>query len=716
MLRLLPFLLIASLLPRTSAAQATFTTISGGNWNDAGIWLLQSGSSSVGYPVAGDTVTISGGYIVTATGNSQCGQLAINSGSRLELGASAAVVTVSNGVALSAGSALLISQGAMNITGTFSVTGASSVVMSQGALTVIGLVVISAPAAPGKTLVDINGGIFTSAGGLSITGINATRQAELRINSSAVNVVGSLITATANALINFTGSGTLTLAGLINISDPSGFIAGTGRVIYVGIPGTEQVIAPLNYYRLTIAGTGNGIKKIQGPVHVSDTLTLINDTLLVDGGQLNIADNATLVRTAGKMMSPPAYAGRINILYNNFIHDTTGYELPVNTTTLQDLSIDNNNGVHLAAPCTVNGVLKLLNGSLNTEGYLLTLSQATGGSSANDPAIERTNGYVRGRLARRIDATTGLRVFPFGTSSGAYREWSIQYTTAPSSPGLLTVEHTDSAAPAQSGLPLMDSGVTISSIYPVYWQATANEGLSGGMYSLQLTGEEIAGITSPFLLRIAKRSGEGDPWTIQGAAGANSGTADVPVVTRTGMSDFSQFALGQGESAILAVHFLSFKGQFINNKTALRWSTANETNSRDFTVLHSTDGIHFSPLAIVPAAGVPVTVAHYTFDHTAVLPGLHYYRIRQNDIDDHATYSSTVIVKVESGLTPLVLPTLAVDYIYIANAGSRPARLYNPGGNYLRSLWAGRNYIGDLAPGLYYVEKGGLTGRFLKLK
>lgn len=716
MYRLFFILFIAYFFPTATTAQAVFITTANGNWNDPVIWSLQSGTSSTGYPVTGDTVTISGGDTVTVTGNSQCGQLSINSGSRLKLNTNSSVMTVSNGVSLSASSGLQISQGVMNITGTLTVTGASSIVMLQGAMTVIGLVVISAPAAPGKTIMDISGGIFTSAGGLSITGINASRQAELRINNSAVNIVGTLIATTPNAFINFTGSGTLTLAGNINIADPSSFIAGTGRVIYVGIPGTEQVIAPLNYYRLTVAGTGNGVKKIQGQVHVSDTLTLFSDTLITDGGQLNIADNATLVRTAGKLMSPPAYAGRINILYNNFIRDTTGYELPVSTTILQNLSIDDNNGVYLAAPCTVNGVLKLLTGSLNTTSHLLTLTQSAGGSSAGDPAIERVSGYVTGKLARRIDATAGLRIFPFGTSSGDYREWAIDYTTAPSLPGLLTAEHLDSAAAVQTGLPLIDGGVTIDSICPVYWQATASEGLAGGVYSLQLTGENISGITNPTLLRIVKRPGEGDPWALQGTAGTNSGSADFPVVTRTDMSGFSQFALGQGESVVLPVHFLSFKGQFINNRVELRWSTASETASRDFTVLHSTDGVHFTVLSLVPASGVSTTVVSYSFDHISVSPGIHYYRLRQNDMNGGFSFSSTVMVSVDSRQVLSVRPTLATDHIYVTSSDNQPVRLYDTRGHFLHLLSPGSNPIGNLAPGIYYIEKNGSTGAFLKMK
>lgn len=712
MYRSITICLLINLCNTVVRSQAVFNSASTGNWNEPATWSLQSGATSLNYPVAGDTVIITGGHIVTANDNLQCGQLAINNGSQLQFSSNASILSISNGVSLSASSAIAMNQGAMTVTGTFTITGASHVTVNQGALTVIGLAIVSAPVAAGQTLLEVNGGIFTCAGGLSITGLSATRQAELRIGNSAVNVVGSLITATPNARINFTGSGTLTLAGIINIPDAASFIAGTGRVIYVGIPGTDQVVAPLNYYRLLIAGTGAGVKEINGPVSVSDTLTLINDTLMITGGQLTLLDDATVVRTAGKLMQPPVFAGRVNLVYNNFARDTTGAELPAAANALQVLTINDGNGLDLAASCTVNGRLVLTDGALRTQTHTLTISNVNGGVST-DPAVERGTGYIIGRLSRKIGTGTGFRNFPLGTGT-AYREFNINYTSAPSSPGLLTVQHIDEAADAQSGLPVADEGASITSIFPAYWQADATEGLAGGVYQLSVTGADIAGISSPLLLRMVKRSGAGNSWIAQGVAGSNSGTAELPVVVRTELSGFSQFAIGQGESAVLAAPLLSFQAFLSGNNIRLTWSTANEHQSRDFTVLHSQDGVRFTELGLVPAAGESTSTRYYQFFHDNPDPGTHYYRLRETNVNGHFTYSNTVMVKTQDSKSWTITPTLAYNILTLRTDVSQPVKLYNAMGTYLMPLQAGDNDISHLTAGIYYVAGGGIVQKFVK--
>jgi hypothetical protein len=77
-------------------------------------------------------------------------------------------------------------------------------------------------------------------------------------------------------------------------------------------------VASLNYNRLVITGVGAGRKIISGTVNVSDTLTLLTDTLQINSGTLTMANNATIIRTEGKLISTPRFSGSVDLIYNNF--------------------------------------------------------------------------------------------------------------------------------------------------------------------------------------------------------------------------------------------------------------------------------------------------------------------------------------------------------------------------------------------------------------
>jgi len=97
----------------------------------------------------------------------------------------------------------------------------------------------------------------------------------------------------------------------------------------------------------------------------------------------------------------------------------------------------------------------------------------------------------------------------------------------------------------------------------------------------------------------------------------------------------------------LPVELSSFTAAYDNNQVNLRWITASEKNSADFTVERSFDGETFSGVAKVAAAGNSSARREYAATDLDMRKGLNYYRLKQTDLD--GTFSYTQVIPVQVG-------------------------------------------------------------------
>jgi hypothetical protein len=704
----------------TSYSQAFFTSNASGAWNNPASWTLVSGTTIQNYPAAGDSVIIlNGNAIQITTSNNQCQSLTIKATSSFTINANA-TLTISNDLLLTETSITNVDAGLLTITGNVTINQKSTLTQNGGAITVVGLIFLISPSSSaGTTTLNIDAGVFSCFGGMTITATNippSGRIAEFKIGNAAANVVGALTTTTsANAKITFTGIGALTLAGIITIPNAASFSAGNGRVVYAGIPGANQNVAALTYNRLTITGVGNGSKTIAGNVIVTDTLTLLTDTLIINGGgTLKLNSNATIVKTAGKILSTPTFLGQVDILYNDVQQDTTGLEMPTATGVLRNLFINNIAGVKLGNNITINNKLSLQNGELFTDNFVLNINNALGGTTT-DPAIERTNGYVNGKINRSIGTSTGVRIFPFGVGLlNGYRELKIEYSTAPTVSGTMSAQHFNTAASAQTGLPLTDGSIMLTNTAPYYWQADALGGLSGGTYNATLTAEGTPGVTDLTTLRILKRPSTSGNWILNGTAGTNAGTNNAPIVVRNGMSGFSQFTIAGNTQNVLPLTLLSFDGAFMNNIIVLKWKTANEINTDYFGIEKSIDGYAFREIGKVNAVSFSSSEYNYGFNEKNIPAGKYYYRLKIVDKDGKFSYSPIVSIGIADAVNIQVYPTITNSFFIIANANNKEIFLYNLTGQFVKKLVNGYNSINELPNGVYIVKSQRETIRIIK--
>lgn len=145
----------------------------------------------------------------------------------------------------------------------------------------------------------------------------------------------------------------------------------------------------------------------------------------------------------------------------------------------------------------------------------------------------------------------------------------------------------------------------------------------------------------------------------------------------------------------------------------LQWTTQTEINTRHFEVEHSTNGVNFTLLDKVAAAGNSGNLLTYRF--TAVQPaaGMHFYRLAQMDIDGHLAYSNIAVIQNNLANANLaVYPNPAKGMIQLRFSGKEKKVLVQitdvQGRSVLRTLLTNQPALqlntSGLTAGMYLVQ------------
>ncbi len=160
------------------------------------------------------------------------------------------------------------------------------------------------------------------------------------------------------------------------------------------------------------------------------------------------------------------------------------------------------------------------------------------------------------------------------------------------------------------------------------------------------------------------------------------------------------------------VELLDFTAVKQGQGALLNWSTSLEINSSHFVVEKSTDGISFSAIGNVKAAGNSSNLLHYSFTDPYITSGVTYYRLVQYDLDGTAHYSEIrTVTKEGTGVqvvpnpnngTFVVILDHASDVKTKINVVNALGQLVYESGESTASL---RNVdISNLASGVYYLQ------------
>jgi hypothetical protein len=99
-------------------------------------------------------------------------------------------------------------------------------------------------------------------------------------------------------------------------------------------------------------------------------------------------------------------------------------------------------------------------------------------------------------------------------------------------------------------------------------------------------------------------------------------------------------------SGPLPVVLTGLKGAYNKGVANLTWGTQQEQNSSHFEVERSNDGVSFSLLGKIVAAGNSSKELSYKFDDVKANAGSNYYRLKMVDKDGRYEYSNTVLLNV----------------------------------------------------------------------
>lgn len=342
----------------------------------------------------------------------------------------------------------------------------------------------------------------------------------------------------------------------------------------------------------------------------------------------------------------------INFTNNGTVEYSANESQTLYMKAYSGLTISGTGDKTLDGDASVSGTLTMNGGGILTGNYSLTLGTGT----SNLGAFTRNSGWIVGKFKRWFAASiTSAKTMIIGTTT-QYRPTSISFTSAPTSGGTLLCFFTETN-PGTLGLPLNDNGFSvINTATEGYWTIQSGDGLSGGIYSLNLTPAGFSNVTDMTTLRILKRTISGS-WTLNGDHTAGTST----IVKRTNMSGFSEFGIGGGNDNPLPVTLLNFN---ISNKgfiNILKWTTSNEIQNFGWELErklnNSEDGNlnEWIKIAFINGANNSNSTKSYLFEDRVNINGNYEYRLKQIDLDGTSRYSDTKTINVYEKIDELKL-------------------------------------------------------------
>jgi hypothetical protein len=588
------------------------------------------------------------------------------------------------------------------------------------------------------------GGTITVNGTLLIPGIlflrsnnvNGTPKCRMIINNGGyvrTNQVQAAASGTAVHDFILNNGGTLEIDGTptawLQYSELNNTYAfgNTSLTIYSG--NGQQDVRPVagGYGHLRIRGDGN--KQLSGATLVKGDLEILDldDTPVLDvmpaNHELTVRGNWTSYGEAGfnerqgLVLFDQGLAQTVNTTggerFHNWRIQKTGAQY---VTMASDVTLVNN----LNLP---GG-----NGRLDLDGNTLVLLNGAGnaitGAFANQRHIRSERTDNASRVQWHIGANTGAHLVPFGFAGGS-RLFNFNLTSG--NAGVVTLS-TYGTPPDNLPWPVSPTTVTNlqSSIglVPDNRDATVNR-----FWQVDVTGTPVAALTfnyalaelpaAPYNVPLEMRAQRWNSATSTWEFPLPLHTAGAYTVTVNDVTSFGPWTLAPVTS-LLPIELLYFQATAVGQVVELDWSTASEKNNAYFTVLRSSDGLHFEELMRVDAVGNSVVRNDYRTADKSPLRGLSYYRLRQTDEDGRAMESPIVPVWFAPVIQePVAWPNPATDRLWLAGIPDdlRALRVVDMMGREVNTVQAVQDgegmvlHLGGMAAGRYLVLLEGDGGR-----
>ena len=340
-------------------------------------------------------------------------------------------------------------QSSPTISGTFNPAGAG---LSIGAntLTLNGPVNCGTLAGGATSNIVMGGATATNIPGVTLNNLTINRAVTLCGNVS----VGGTLTLTSGALS--IAANTLTLSDGANLSYGSGTLTG-GATSNLNIgTGTDITLNAISA-GLNNLNTSRNIT-LGADLTVYGTLTLTANTFTVGARTLTL-NGPTIAVVSGNLLTGPAAS-------LSFGGSSAGVSIPASVTNLNNLTINNINGVTLTGNITLatGGVLTLTSGIMQAGTNVLKITNTNPVTAiiwSPGSFVNVTSGTVERTLAANLPGTGNNYLFPIG-EGGVFKGINLRdVNTGPTGPVLQALV---SATGALTG-----DGVTIDAVDPRYW-------------------------------------------------------------------------------------------------------------------------------------------------------------------------------------------------------------------------------------------------------
>ncbi|MEM7371345.1 MAG: T9SS type A sorting domain-containing protein [Bacteroidota bacterium] len=235
-----------------------------------------------------------------------------------------------------------------------------------------------------------------------------------------------------------------------------------------------------------------------------------------------------------------------------------------------------------------------------------------------------------------------------------------------------------------------------------------NDGTNKATGSVQFTGKLAAGGTINETFSIDPPSDfDFDAITFSSATWDNNPITELSMTIVSGVNYLSLDDLVFA-SLLLPVELISFDGKAYGSSILLSWTTAREENNAGFAVETSTDNQNWKKIGFVEGNGTSQKETTYDFVHQPRETTLHYYRLRQIDLDGETTLSETISVHQETDMPLSIFPNPSSGIIHLIGSSQelRSVRIYDQQGKLIRSQDINNHQLDltEMPNGLYSIS------------
>jgi hypothetical protein len=354
---------------------------------------------------------------------------------------------------------------------------------------------------------------------------------------------------------------------------------------------------------------------------INTTLQLLSGTINNATNNITLASGSTIEKTNGSLSAAPVFAGTVNLLYSENATGitNTGNEVPISTSVINNVTLDNSNNVNLNSDMTINGIFDFNAGLLKCQNSkVLTFNQ--GSSHIGSGGLS----YVVGKVSK-IGNTAFT--FPIG-SDLLFRSASI---SAPSnSTDKFSAQYFRSNPTSLFGT---GKDLTLNNVSKLeYWDVSRDIGTSSVSVSLDWESD-ASGVSNSSDLRVAHWNSSLSKWEDLGKTNSITASSTSGFVTSNVTSNFSPFTLGSSTSVNpLPIVLKEMKVECIDEKIQVIWETSSEKYNELFYIEKSRDAIEWDKIGSTNSLG-NTSVGHYYSMIDPIQISGNYYRLTQVDFD-----------------------------------------------------------------------------------